>query len=107
MWVSRCEYLLQEQFGAIKPTLPACQLPVIEVDGKTYCQSKAMEHYAAALAGLYPTEPLAILVNEMIREHIVDLMDQMVPILYYTPDAAKKAELLEAFLKEKLPLFMA
>jgi hypothetical protein len=66
-----------------------------------------MEHYAAVRAGLYPTDPLAVLSVEMVREHIVDANDQMVPILYYTPDPAKKAELLEAWLKEKLPLFLA
>jgi glutathione S-transferase len=97
----------QEEFAKIKPSLPACQLPVLTVDGKVYCQSKAMEHYAAVRAGLYPTDPLAVLTTEMVREHIVDANDQLVPILYNTPDPAKKAELLEAWLKEKLPRFLA
>lgn len=38
---------------------PLGQLPVLEVDGAAYTQSLPMSVYAAKLAGLYPTEPLA------------------------------------------------
>ena len=41
-----------------KSSLPLGQLPALEVDGKTYCQSVPLSAYAAKLAGLYPATPL-------------------------------------------------
>ena len=41
-----------------KAALPLGQLPALEVDGKTYCQSVPLSAYAAKLAGLYPATPL-------------------------------------------------
>lgn len=47
--------------GALKPTLPLGQVPVLEVDGAAITQSIPISRYAAKLAGLYPADPLAAL----------------------------------------------
>lgn len=40
------------EFGALKPTLPAGQLPVLEVDGTMYTQSGAILRWAGKKTGL-------------------------------------------------------
>merc|ERR1711862_586541 len=54
------ERISHEEFASKKPSLPLGQLPVIEVDGKTYPQSMALARYAARLSDLYPSDPLNI-----------------------------------------------
>jgi glutathione S-transferase len=56
---------MQEEFARLKPTLPAGQLPILEVDGVVYNQSKAIEQYAARRAGLYPLDPAKAVIADV------------------------------------------
>ena len=40
-----------DRFPALKPTLPSCQLPVLEVDGKVIAQSAAINRFLARRFG--------------------------------------------------------
>ena len=48
-------------WGELKAKVAPRQLPLLEVDGETFGQSQAQQRYAAKLAGLYPSDPLAAL----------------------------------------------
>ncbi|TYZ65376.1 hypothetical protein PybrP1_012700, partial [[Pythium] brassicae (nom. inval.)] len=91
------------QFGALKPTLPLGQLPVIEVDGVTYSQSMAIARYAAKVAGLYPEDPVAALRNDMISETMCEFKNTFIAILFFEKDEAVKAEKTKAFIDETVP----
>ena len=71
---------------SIKPTTPLGFVPLLKVNGKTFCQSKALMRYAAKKAGMYPTDDLeALAVDEA-----VDTLDEMVD---KAPKSQDKAEL--------------
>lgn len=43
---------------------PLGQLPIVEIDGKVFCQSVALTRWSAKLAGLMPEDPLQVLVTD-------------------------------------------
>lgn len=90
-------------FGALKPTLPLGQLPILEVDGVVYAQSMAISRYAAKLSGLYPQDPLQALHVDMVSETLVDLGNVFADIMFRTPDATARAEKIAKLLSETLP----
>ncbi|WIA20561.1 hypothetical protein OEZ85_004951 [Tetradesmus obliquus] len=54
-----------EEWGALKPTTPFGQIPILQVGDTVAAQSAAIDHYAAKLAGLQPQDPLqALLVDQ-------------------------------------------
>ncbi|TMW63430.1 hypothetical protein Poli38472_002371 [Pythium oligandrum] len=92
-------------FGALKPTLPLGQLPVVTVDGKVYPQSMAMARYAGRLSGLYPTDALEALNVDMIIETVAEVAAALAEIKWRTPEEADKVEKIKALKDEKLPKF--
>jgi prostaglandin-H2 D-isomerase / glutathione transferase len=60
--------LVQEEFGALKPTLPAGQVPVLQINGEYFPQSKAIEQYVARKAGLYPIDTEQAFIVDIVRE---------------------------------------
>ncbi|GMF09524.1 unnamed protein product [Phytophthora lilii] len=97
------ERLDRDAFLAIKPSLPLGQVPVLEVDGTTYCQSMAIARYAAKLTGLYPQDPLQCLRVDMVSESLIDVKTLISEIAYRTPDEAAKAEKTKKLLEESVP----
>merc|ERR1711862_361358 len=79
-------------FASKKPSLPLGQLPVIEVDGKTYPQSMALARYAARLSDLYPSDPLETLSVESVMDSMMELFSPMVDIVFIEKDEEKKKE---------------
>merc|ERR1711962_1895763 len=73
----------REEWAALKPKVPMGQLPCMEVEGKTICQSMADQAVDA--------------VNDLITE-LVKVMHQ--------PEEAKKAQLAKVFKEEKLPVWL-
>lgn len=59
-----------EKFNEIKETLPNNQLPILEIDNQTYCQSQSIFRYACKLAGLYPEDALDALRMDMLSDQI-------------------------------------
>ena len=93
-----------EEFVALKPTLPAGQLPVLEVDGVAIPQSKAIEGYAARVAGVYPTDFLQAAKVDVVREHIADITAALSPIVW--GPAEKKEEGLKTFFETVAPVWL-
>lgn len=94
-------------FGALKPTLPLGQLPILEIDGVVYAQSMAIARYAAKAAGLYPVDAAQALGVDMVSETIVDLVTAFIDIMFKTADATLKAEKSAKFFAESLPKTLA
>lgn len=89
-----------QAFGAMKPTLPLGQLPVVHVDGTTYGQSMAIARFAGKRAGLYPEDAVAALRVDMICETFVELTNAFIAIMFGEKDDAKKAEKYKTFATE-------
>eukprot|EP00045_Choanoeca_perplexa_P003607 m.32182 g.32182 ORF g.32182 m.32182 type:complete len:204 (-) comp12135_c0_seq4:87-698(-) len=73
------------EFGAMRDTLPLGQLPVLQVDGKTYTQTMAMARYACKLANLEATDPI-----ELMAVH--EISEVMAECLYKAPSHADETE---------------
>lgn len=64
------------EWPEIKQSTPLGAVPVLEIDGVSYCQSVALARYAAKLAGFYPEDPLeALAVDEA-----MDCMNEVVAL---------------------------
>ncbi|EGZ23679.1 hypothetical protein PHYSODRAFT_353859 [Phytophthora sojae] len=94
-------------FGALKPTLPFGQVPILEVDGVVYAQSMAIARYAAKIAGLYPSNAVEALKADMFSCSMGDLEGPFVDIAFKTPDEAEKAQKKKVFIEETVPKFFA
>lgn len=98
--------LARDSWSAEKPNTPFGQLPVLELDGKRYAQSRAIEAYLARELGLYGqtnVESLAI-------DQVVQLSADFGTALSRTHrerDEAKKAELLKNVKEVEVPKFLA
>ena len=79
------------------------QVPVLEVDGKKYCESHAINLYLAEVFNLMGKDPEE---NYQIRNILMAFEDYMGPIwgALFCPDEAKKAELKKKA-EEKLKFF--
>lgn len=55
---------------AFKLTTPLGSVPVLNVDGTDFCQSVALQRYAAKLAGFYPTDELKALIVDEVTDSI-------------------------------------
>eukprot|EP00300_Choanocystis_sp_HF-7_P038407 c5530_g1_i1.p1 GENE.c5530_g1_i1~~c5530_g1_i1.p1 ORF type:complete len:217 (+),score=43.90 c5530_g1_i1:38-652(+) len=93
-----------KNFGALKPTLPLGQLPVLEVEGEVFPQSLAILRYVGKLTGLYPTDPLAALRVDSLIDTLEDLNTILGRSARLEPAAKKAARELVA--AEDLPRFM-
>eukprot|EP01066_Platyproteum_vivax_P009700 Platyproteum_vivax@DN4286_c0_g1_i2.p1 len=69
--------LTKEQFGKLKPDLPLGQVPILEVDGKVYCQSNAILHYAGTRSGFYPKDPLEAMRCDQAIETMSDILTKI------------------------------
>lgn len=92
-------------FAEFKPSCPLGQLPVLEVDGKLFCQSMAIARYAAKLGGLYPNSPVDALHADMVSETLGELFSAYVSIRFREKDEAVKAEKFKTFESVTLPKF--
>ncbi|POM71595.1 Glutathione S-transferase [Phytophthora palmivora] len=91
------------QWGAMKPNTPLGKLPLLEVDGTSYCQSMAIVRYAAKLGGLYPEDPLECLRVEMVSETLCELSADCIDIVFIEKDEIKKVQKTNTLLQETIP----
>ena len=80
------------------------QMPLLEVDGRTFAQSMSILRYVGKITGLYPTDPEeALRVDEML-DCLIDIRTKISPT-YGLPDAeriAARQKLTESFIKPHL-----
>ena len=80
-----------QQFGEMKPSLPFNAVPVLEMDGMTFCQSNAMLRYVGPKAGLWPSEPKDQVVCDEMMGALEDLSHYFGATFGLKDDALKAA----------------
>lgn len=96
-----------EEFGALKPSLPLGQVPVLHVDDTVYSQSMAMARYAASLSGIYPKDASKVLRVESVLGCHDEMVSAIVEILFLIPDEATKAAKTKEMAEKKTPLVLS
>ncbi|CAB1115929.1 unnamed protein product [Ectocarpus sp. CCAP 1310/34] len=84
--------LTREEFGALKPSLPNGQVPVLSIDGFELAQSMAILRYVGKLGGLNPSDDLAAAKCDAIMDCVTDLHINIRPS-FMEKDEAKKMEM--------------
>nr|XP_012217369.1 PREDICTED: uncharacterized protein LOC105669156 [Linepithema humile] len=87
-----------------KPNTPLGQLPVLEIDGQKYPQSKAISRFIAKKGNLYGSDDIEALEIDATVETIDDLRVAL-STYYWEQDAALKAKLKETA-DQKLPFLL-
>lgn len=93
-----------EQWKQLRPETPFLSLPTLTVDGSVMAQSGAIERYVAKMAGLYPSDPLAALKVDEIRDTLADVL--MAVFKYRGDDKEKQREERERFVREDVPRYL-
>jgi len=92
--------LTSEEWQVKKPSTPFGQLPMLEIDGKCFSQSKAISIYLAQEFGLYGKNNMdAFTINQ-----VLDLLEDMIQLaikFFFEKDEAKKTELATAFTEKE------
>lgn len=65
------------EWAEIKPTTPLGAVPILKIDGNTYCQSLAMLRYAGKLAGFYPEDPLEALKVDQALDSLSEMTSKL------------------------------
>ncbi|XP_066304159.1 hematopoietic prostaglandin D synthase-like [Branchiostoma lanceolatum] len=82
--------LHESKWPGMKPTTPMGELPLLEVDGTTICQSNSIARYIAREAGLAGKSSLDQAKVDMITEGAGSLFDKAAQI-FILPEAEKAA----------------
>ncbi|NP_001291541.1 glutathione S-transferase-like [Solenopsis invicta] len=93
-----------DDWPKLKPNMPMGQMPILEIDGKIYHQSRAIGRYIAKKGNLYGSDEL----EAMEIDATIDSMDdirQALSTYYWEQDPAFKAKLKETAF-EKLPFYL-
>ncbi|XP_050413655.1 probable glutathione S-transferase 6 [Patella vulgata] len=99
------ERVTREEWPALKPAMPFGQLPVLDINGKLFGQSSAIEKYLAREFALYGKTSLEALEIDEIIGLGRDYAD-LVIAWYKESDETKKAQLGTKLLQENLPKFL-
>jgi len=81
--------LAQEQWQALKPSTPMGQLPLLEVDGKVLCQSKAMARYISNKYGFAGKDEWEKAEVDMIVDCLEDAIRPLYKAFYAQGDEEK------------------
>ncbi|CAM9452571.1 unnamed protein product [Ectocarpus sp. 6 AP-2014] len=98
--------LTREEFGALKPSLPNGQLPVLSVDGFELAQSMAMLRYVGKLGGLYPSDDLAAAKCDATMDCATDYYINIRPS-FMEKDEAKKMEMRADLAANYIPMWLS
>eukprot|EP00903_Cladosiphon_okamuranus_P011629 g10938.t1 len=98
--------LSREEFGAMKPSLPNGQVPILEVDGFQLAQSMAILRYVGKLGGLYPTDDLTAAKVDAIMDCSTDFGTNMRPS-FLEKDMDKKMEMRAEMAATYIPTWLA
>ncbi|XP_062577294.1 glutathione S-transferase-like [Saccostrea cucullata] len=95
----------REEWPKLKPTMPAGQMPVLEIDGKKYCQSIGIARYLAREYGLAGKSSLDQLLIDQVVATVDDLLTEMIKPVF-EPDETRKAEMFKKLKEETIPRVM-
>ncbi|XP_012264442.2 uncharacterized protein LOC105690872 [Athalia rosae] len=84
--------LEKDNFPAVKSQFPLQQLPVLEIDGKVYCQSMAIIRLLAKKFNLFGSDPFETYEIDAALETITDVRMTLMFWLRTTDEAAKAAQ---------------
>jgi glutathione S-transferase len=102
------ERIPSEDWPRVKPTTPMGQLPTLEENGKTICQSVAIARYCAKKFGLMPGNDWEAALADMMVDGVCEMMPHVrtINMAVRSGDDAKKAEAWNSFKTEHLPGFL-
>lgn len=98
--------LEKDQWQEMKPKTPFGVMPLLEVDGKLYCQSQGIARYLAKRFDLVGSNDDENLQADMVAGCIEDFMQPIIRFAFTEQDTVKKAELYKKFTDEQLPSFL-
>jgi glutathione S-transferase len=93
--------LTGEDWTKFKPSTPFGQLPILEVDGKTISQSRAIERFVARRVGLYGKDEFENAKVDMMVDAANDVGQPLMKTFGESDE--KKAEIVGKYQKEQLP----
>ncbi|XP_048257391.1 glutathione S-transferase 1-like [Haliotis rufescens] len=93
-----------EAWAAEKPNTPLGQMPVLDIDGKPFCQSSAISRYLAKTFGFYGNGDLEALQVDQALGVVQDVITAFLKSKF-EKDAAKQAELMKEMKEVKIPLY--
>ncbi|KAI8521902.1 hypothetical protein Bbelb_016560 [Branchiostoma belcheri] len=82
----------RDDWAALKPTMPMGQLPVLEVDGVTLCQSMTIARFVARETGMDGKTKLERAQADAFVDELEDLVPKLAMALIFTTDENEKAE---------------
>ncbi|XP_055298070.1 glutathione S-transferase-like isoform X2 [Sitodiplosis mosellana] len=97
--------ITQEEWPAIKPTMPFGQIPVLEVDGTRVYQSTSITRYLAKHVGLAGADDWESLLIDIAVDNLNEFDSKLVAA-HYEKDDAIKAIKLAAVKDEILPFYL-
>jgi len=89
-----------------KLNLPFGQMPLLTVEGQTFCQSISISRYLAEKFGLAGKSELEKLRTDMVV-HCVEDMAMAFVVIFRETDPERKAQLSQKYATEQLPVFYA
>jgi len=90
----------------LKPKTPFGQVPLLEFEGRVFCQSNTIARYLANKFGFAGKNELDRIQADMIVDCIVDLINPMCPI-YHEDDLAKRDEMIKKYAEGDLKTHFA
>ena len=96
--------ITHEEWPALKPNVPAGQLPMLEVDGVALIGSRPIARFLAERFGLAGSNDVENAQLGAIVDYFFDFFAKIYP-WFVEKDEAKKAELLEGIKNEHIPKY--
>ena len=93
-----------EEFGKNRGKTPYSQLPVLEIAGKQYSQTRSILRLICQHAGLYPNNITDIFATESLTDAYFDLFDSIAGAAFSENKEAAFAKLFGTTVPEKLPM---
>ncbi|WAR25560.1 SCR11-like protein [Mya arenaria] len=87
--------------------MPLEALPVLEIDGKKFCQSIAIVHYLAREFGLMGSNNMEALVIEELLEIFTEITIKHLMKMYHEKDHEKKVDLMKTIKETVMPRYIA
>eukprot|EP01053_Blabericola_migrator_P002554 Blabericola_migrator_1__2553@NODE_171_length_12111_cov_153_412405_g148_i0_p6_GENE_NODE_171_length_12111_cov_153_412405_g148_i0NODE_171_length_12111_cov_153_412405_g148_i0_p6_ORF_typecomplete_len230_score62_69GST_N/PF02798_20/6_9e11GST_N_3/PF13417_6/3_3e07GST_N_3/PF13417_6/4_9e03GST_C_3/PF14497_6/0_001GST_N_4/PF17172_4/0_025Med14/PF08638_11/0_015GST_C_5/PF16865_5/0_19GST_C_5/PF16865_5/4_1e03Sec6/PF06046_13/1_3e03Sec6/PF06046_13/0_17_NODE_171_length_12111_cov_153_412405_g148_i0126815 len=86
-------YSFQDFFTQIRPRSPSHKVPVLEMNGTLYIESRAILTYLCGLNGMVSSDPEEMLVHNMVMEYLEDFWTPIRSLVIAQTDEDKKEAL--------------